>query len=118
MRIFRQRLLLLAVSLLLSVTVIGMIPRSRLHHFRTSCSPSHVGVAAMQRFTCNVSSASKLIVNTSAYDTRMLGYVVAIADFRSVRPLRAFKIAAPPLRRLTRRLKLAPSRTDSQDSLV
>jgi len=117
-RILRQRVLILAVSLLLSVTVIGMIPKSRVHHFKTSCSLSHAGEAAMHRFTCDVSSASKLIANASVYDMRLFGYVVAIADFRSVQPPRIFKIAAPPLPRLTRRLKLAPSRTDSQDPLV
>jgi hypothetical protein len=117
-KIFRQKLLFFLVSLMLSLTIIGMIPKSRLRHFRTSCSASHVGVAAMQRFTCDVSSAGQLMVNASKYDLRVLGYVVAVADLRNAQRPHLLEIAAIPLPRLTKRLKLAPSRTDSQDPLV
>jgi hypothetical protein len=118
MNIFKQKWVLLLGSLLLSMTVIGMIPRTRVRHFRPSCGQSHAGAAAMQRFTCDISSASKLVVSASTYDVRALGYVVATADFRNVRPLRTSRTADPPLRRLTRRLKLASSQADSQDPLV
>ena len=40
-------------------------------------------MAAMQRFTCDVSSAGQLMVNASKYDLRVLGYVVAVADLRN-----------------------------------
>jgi len=54
-------------------------------------------------------------IAASAYDLRVSGYVVAITDFRSIRPLCTFKIAtAPPLRRLTRRLKLTRSLPNGQ----
>lgn len=117
MKTLRGRRFLLLVSLLLSLAIIGMIPTSRVHHSRTVCTPSHVGVAATRRFTCDVSSACDLVVNAETNDARLLEYVV-IADSCNFRPLRAFRIAPPPLRRLTKRVKLAPSRTDSEDPLV
>jgi hypothetical protein len=115
----RQRGAQLLCGVVLAISIAVMIPAIRAHHFRVSCKTSHAGLAASQRFTCDISSRADYGFDAQCHTPAADIFALTLKE--PAVQLLALAAPAPPqwrIRQLIKRSKLAPACTDGQDPLV
>lgn len=119
MMYLRQRWAQLLFGVVLALSIAAMVPAIRAHHFRVSCKTSHAGLAASQRFTCDIFSRADYGFDAQCHTPAARIFAVTLKAFAV--QLLALPAPTPPqwrIRQLIKRLKLASACIDGQDPLV
>jgi len=115
---FSRRHLQLVATILVAISMVAFAPRLRRPHVRLSCgSIDGTTLSGPQRFTDDSSRVPDLKAGYEVNGAGLPQDLKLTSDDQAVNPLPSFRFTTPSVRTIVRRLKLLPSRAESQEPL-